>query len=65
MKSLTNLSASEFIRNVKIKQAARLLLSGYNVSQTMDKVGISSRSYFNKCFYEQFKKTPSEYIKEY
>jgi signal transduction histidine kinase/ligand-binding sensor domain-containing protein/DNA-binding response OmpR family regulator len=65
MKSLTDVSASEFIRSIKIKKAARLLLEGYNVSQVMDKVGISSRSYFNKCFYEQFQKTPSEYVKFY
>jgi len=64
MKALTDHSASEFIRSIRIKKAAQLLLSGYNVSQVMYEVGISSRSYFNKCFYEQFKMTPSEYIRE-
>ena len=65
MKALTNHSASEFIRSIRIKKATQLLLSGYNVSQVMYEVGISSRSYFNKCFYEHFKMTPSEYIREH
>lgn len=65
MKALTNHSASEFIRTIRIKKATQLLLSGYNVSQVLYEVGISSRSYFNKCFYEHFKMTPSEYIREH
>ena len=64
MKALTGKSASEFLRGIKIRHSATLLISGYNVSQVMYEVGINSRSYFNKCFYEVFKMTPSEYIKE-
>lgn len=65
MKALTDQSASEFIRSIRLKKAAQLLLSGFNVSQTMFEIGINSRSYFNKCFYELFHMTPSEFIKEH
>jgi ligand-binding sensor domain-containing protein/signal transduction histidine kinase/DNA-binding response OmpR family regulator len=65
LKALTNQSASEFIRNIKIKKAAQFMLEGYNVSEVSDMVGINSRAYFKKCFMEQFGVGPSEFIKQY
>lgn len=65
MKALTDQSASEFIRSIRMKKAAQSLLAGYNVSQVMYEVGINSRSYFNKCFFQHYHMTPSEYVKEH
>jgi len=65
LKAITNQSASEFIRNIKIKKAAQFMLEGYNVSEVSDMVGINSRAYFKKCFMEQYGVGPSEFIKQY
>jgi signal transduction histidine kinase/ligand-binding sensor domain-containing protein/CheY-like chemotaxis protein/AraC-like DNA-binding protein len=62
IKALTNYNAVEFIRAIKMKKAAQLLLKGYNVSETMNAVGISSRSYFIKTFTIFHKESPSEFI---
>lgn len=62
MKSLTGKTPTEFIRNFRLKRAADLLKLGYNVSEVTYEVGISSRSYFNKCFQEEFGNSPTEYI---
>jgi AraC-like DNA-binding protein len=61
-KALTNYNAVEFIRVIKMKKAAHLLLKGYNVSETMNAVGISSRSYFIKTFTNFHKESPSGFI---
>jgi signal transduction histidine kinase/ligand-binding sensor domain-containing protein/DNA-binding response OmpR family regulator len=61
-KAITNYNAVEFIRIIKMKKAAQLLLKGYNVSETMNAIGISSRSYFIKSFTNFHKESPSEFI---
>ncbi len=65
LKALTSQPPSEFIRTIRVKKAARLLLEGYNVSEVTYQVGINSRSYFIKCFSEQFGMTPTDFIKQY
>lgn len=63
IKSLTDLSASEFIRTVKLKKASSLLQeSDLSISQIAYQTGFSSPSYFSKCFKDKFKSTPKEYI---
>lgn len=64
MKNLTGFSTTEFIRNIKMKEAREKLLSGMNVSETSFAVGISDPNYFSKCFKKQFGQTPSEFIKQ-
>lgn len=62
MKSLTGLSPNEFTRQIKLNKAAELLKEGrYNVSEVMNQVGFSHRSYFVNCFRKHFGKMPSEY----
>ena len=64
LKALTNLSATEFIKTLRIKRAARLLTEGkLTVSEVSVMVGFNSRNYFSKCFTEQFGVSPSEYEK--
>ncbi|QIA07752.1 helix-turn-helix domain-containing protein [Draconibacterium halophilum] len=61
IKKLTDLSASQFIRNVRLKYATELLQEGsYTVSEVSYKVGFGSPSYFIKCFRELYGFPPGE-----
>ncbi len=65
LKALTGLSATEFIRNQRLKLAAQLLKkSDINVSQVGYSVGFNNHSYFTKCFKEQYGVSPSDYAKK-
>ena len=62
MKELTGLSASDFVRNIRMEQAARLLRERHvNVSQVAYTVGFSSPGTFSKVFKHHFGQSPSEY----
>ena len=62
LKSLTNLSGNEFIKNIRLKKAVQLLESeNYNVSEIAYKVGFNDPSYFSRIFKKQYGKAPSEY----
>lgn len=63
IKALTNQTAIEFIRGVRIKRAAQLLEQNkFNVSEISYMVGFMDVDYFRKCFKEQFGHTPKEYM---
>ncbi|MBB6462283.1 hybrid sensor histidine kinase/response regulator transcription factor [Flammeovirga kamogawensis] len=65
IKSMTGMTANEFIRNVRLKRAGQLLKQGqYNVSDVMYMVGFTHRSYFSKSFKEVYGVTPKEYTKQ-
>ena len=56
-------SVKEFVRVVRLKKAAELLVSsGLNVSQVAYEVGFNSVAYFTKSFSEYFFQTPSKYM---
>jgi len=62
VKSVTGISANQFIKETRLQEAARLILeSDLNVSEISYKVGFSSPSYFNKCFSKYYGVTPGEY----
>ncbi|MDA3853031.1 MAG: substrate-binding domain-containing protein [Bacteroidales bacterium] len=62
IKHLTGLSATEFIRHIKLKKAASMLTdSGKSSSEVAFECGFSSPSYFAKRFKEVFKMSPTEY----
>ena len=64
LKALTNLSATEFIKTIRLKRASRLLSEGnHNISEVSMMVGFNSRHYFTKCFTKQFGVNPTEYMK--
>lgn len=55
IKALTNLTANEFIRNIRLQRAKQLIESGNtNITDVCFKVGFSSPSYFTKCFKNYF-----------
>ncbi|PRY53599.1 two component regulator with propeller domain [Arcticibacter pallidicorallinus] len=65
IKALTNQTTVEFIRAVRLKRAAQLLkTNNYGVSEIAYMTGFTDIDYFRKCFKEQFKKTPTEYLNE-
>ncbi len=64
IKSYTGESINSFIRSIRLKQAANLLVdSDLNISQVAYKVGFSDINYFGKCFKQQFHMSPSAFIK--
>ena len=65
LKSLTGVSANDYVRKIKLRKAAEMLSSGkFNVSETAWNIGISSFSYFRQIFKEEFGCTPSEFKKK-
>jgi len=60
--SLTGQNPSQFIRSVRLKFAADLLLNqNIPIKEVAYKSGFNSTSYFSKTFREYFGKTPLEY----
>jgi len=63
IKALTDQTAVEFIRSIKLKRASQLLSHGQlNVNEVAYSVGFSDVNHFRKCFKEQFGYTPKEHI---
>ncbi|MFS4483902.1 two-component regulator propeller domain-containing protein [Hyunsoonleella sp. 2307UL5-6] len=51
IKALTNQTANEFLRNIRLQKAKQILeLGSATVGEVSHKVGFSSHSYFTKCF---------------
>lgn len=66
LKGLTGLSPVEYIRDVRIKRAAELLLDGrYNITEVTYMVGLNDSRYFAKCFKTAYGVTPTEYKKKH
>lgn len=62
MKELTGMSPSDFVRNLRLEQAARLLRERrVNVSQVAYSLGFNSLGNFSKAFKHHFGISPSEY----
>lgn len=65
LKSLTNLSPNEFIRNIRLKASCKLLLEQKgNISEIAYRVGFNDAKYFSRCFKKEFDMTPMEYIEQ-
>lgn len=63
LKSISGKVPNEFIRLLRLKHAAKLLKQNeYSISEVTYMSGFNSPSYFSRCFSEQFKMTPSEFL---
>ncbi len=64
LKSITDYSLSEFIKVIRIKKAAQLLVSSQlSISEIAYDVGFNDLKYFRVCFESVYHTTPSEYRK--
>lgn len=65
VKGVTGYTPKEFLRVMRMKKAAELLLTtDLTITEISYQVGMSDPAYFNKCFKAQFGKAPSVYQKE-
>lgn len=65
-KSLTNMTAVEFVRDMRLKRAKQLLDAGEsNVSEVAFDVGFNSAGYFSTCFRGKYLMSPTEYLKNH
>ena len=61
LKAITNLSATDFIRHLRLQRAKELLeKNSGTVAEIADAVGFTNHSYFAKCYYEEFGLLPNE-----
>jgi DNA-binding response OmpR family regulator len=61
LKALIDHSPAEFLRNFRLKIAAKQLETGTQVGLVSEAVGFSSQAYFASCFKAEFGTTPSEF----
>lgn len=63
MKSITGLSPIDFIKQLRIKKALKLMEdSSLSITEIAYKVGFSDPKYFSKCFKAEMGMTPSQYV---
>jgi signal transduction histidine kinase/DNA-binding response OmpR family regulator len=64
LKSLTGLAPVEFVRDMRLKRAKQLLdANEHTISEIAYMVGFNSSGYFSTCFKEQYKTSPTEYLR--
>lgn len=64
IKNMTGLSPVEFIRNIRLKHACRILQNqSMPISEVAYTVGFSDPNYFTLCFKAEFNITPTDYRK--
>ena len=64
MKEITGITTSEFLRNIRMDQAARLLKEGkINVTQVAYSVGYNNQTHFCTVLKAHFGMSPTEYGK--
>ena len=65
IKALTAHSPSDFVRQIRMKEAATLLKSKkYTVAEVSDRLGYSDPKYFTDIFKKHYGMTPSAYMKQ-
>ncbi|MFC3562438.1 two-component regulator propeller domain-containing protein [Pedobacter jamesrossensis] len=66
IKAKTGHVPNEFVRLIRLKTAAKLLVEQeYTIAEIGYMVGFNSPSYFSKCFYTQFELTPTEFAEKH
>lgn len=65
MKELTSQTTRDFIKNIRLRQAAQLLKGRHqNISEVAYMTGFSSATHFSSAFKSLYGITPTEYMKE-
>jgi len=63
IKSISGMSPNDYLKMIRLKKAAELLLKQeYRINEVYEQVGFSSSSYFAKCFKEQFSILPRDFV---
>jgi signal transduction histidine kinase/ligand-binding sensor domain-containing protein/DNA-binding response OmpR family regulator len=66
IKAISGQSANAFIRFIRLRKAAELLINtNYNINETAFYVGMKDVKYFREQFHKTFGMKPSEYIEKY
>lgn len=61
-KQIYKRTAIDFIKDKRLTQAAELLVTNdYNVTQVVERIGLTSKSYFTKIFKEKYNCCPKDY----
>ena len=62
MKEMTGIATREFIRNLRLEQAARIISKGgVNINQVAYSVGFNNSSHFTTVFKKYYGMTPTQY----
>lgn len=62
IKQLTNQTPNDFLKNIRLEQAKKLLADGeHNISEVAYLTGFNSPKYFRECFKKQYGENPTEY----
>jgi signal transduction histidine kinase/ligand-binding sensor domain-containing protein/DNA-binding response OmpR family regulator len=65
IKTLTGLSPLEYVRSLRLQEAAKLLRTKqYKIFEVVYMVGFTDAKYFRKCFIKEFGFSPSDFIKQ-
>lgn len=63
LRSLTEQTVHEFIRDIRLKRAVQLLeQKRMTITEVAYEVGFNDLTYFARCFRKKYEKSPSEYI---
>ena len=67
LKELTNLSARDFIKNIRLQQAAALLAQDHKltISEIAYATGYTNLSHFSSSFREKYGMSPKEYMSQH
>ena len=66
IKAISGQSVNEFVKTIRLKKAAELLIDGQTtVTEVAAKVGFSNLSFFTRSFSKQFNINPSKYAEVY
>lgn len=66
IKAWANVTPKDFIQEIRLKQAARLLeIDKFTVSEISTKVGFKRQKYFSQCFQKKYNLTPLQYAQKF
>lgn len=64
IKSVSDLSVSEFIRTIRLKKAIQIMThEDVTMNEVADRIGLQSSSNFSRAFKKEFGKSPLQYIR--